>query len=108
MEVGELKVNKMIGACAKGHPYPRRTIEMIYDNACAKAEIQRRGGIHSFRRSFATHLLEQGVDLRQIQVVLGHSSIKTTQIHTHVSREEIAKIRSPLASIMSPKKAGHR
>jgi integrase/recombinase XerD len=90
----------------KGRPYPRRTIEKIYDNACFKSGIQRKGGIHSLRHSYATHLLEQGVDLRQIQVLLGHSSIKTTQIYTHVSREEIAKIRSPLASLKPPKNSG--
>jgi site-specific recombinase XerD len=85
-------------------PYPPRTIQKIYDNVCNKSKIQRRGGIHSLRHSFATHLLEQGVDLRKIQVLPGHSSVKTTQIYTHISREEIAKIRSPLASLMSGKK----
>lgn len=90
----------------KGRPYPRRTIEKIYENACKKAGIEKRGGIHSLRHSYATHLLEQGTDLRQIQVVLGHSSIKTTQIYTHVSRDEIAKIRSPFATLCPPKDRG--
>ena len=91
---------------SQGRPYPRRTIEKIYDNACKKAGVQRRGGIHTLRHSFATHLLEQGVDLRRIQVLLGHANIKTTQIYTHVSREEIAKIRSPLASLRPPTRNG--
>ena len=51
------------------------------------------------RHTFATHLLEQGTGLRQIQEVLGHSSIKTTEIYTHVSNKEIANIRSPLANL---------
>jgi integrase/recombinase XerD len=82
-----------------GSPYPKRTIEKIYDNACRAAGIARKGGIHSLRHTFATHLLEQGTGLRQIQELLGHSSIKTTEIYTHVSNKEISKIRSPLASL---------
>ena len=83
----------------KGRPYSRRTIQKIYENATVKAKIKRKGGIHSLRHSYATHLLEQGVDINKIRILLGHSSVKTTQIYTHVSREEIAKIRSPLAHI---------
>lgn len=82
-----------------GAPYPKRTIEKIYDNACRNAGITRKGGIHSLRHTFATHLLEQGTGLRQIQELLGHSSIKTTEIYTHVSNKEISKIRSPLANL---------
>jgi integrase/recombinase XerD len=82
-----------------GTPYPKRTIEKIYENACRSAGIQRKGGIHSLRHTFATHLLEQGTGLRHIQEVLGHSSIKTTEIYTHVSNKEISKIRSPLSSL---------
>jgi integrase/recombinase XerD len=83
----------------KGKPYPKRTIEKIYENACLSAGITPKGGIHTLRHSFATHLLEQGTGLRQIQELLGHSNIKTTEIYTHVSNREISKIRSPLANL---------
>ncbi len=76
-----------------------RTIELIYDHACQKAGVIKKGGIHCLRHSFATHLLEQGTDLRFIQELLGHSSSKTTEIYTHVSKSAITRIRSPLAKI---------
>lgn len=52
------------------------------------------------RHSFATHLLEHGVDIRYIQTILGHGSSKTTEIYTHVSKKSLAKINSPLDTIL--------
>jgi integrase len=81
----------------KGEQYALRTIQKIYENAFRKAKIRRKGGIHSLRHSYATHLFEQGVGIAQIQSLMGHANLKTTQIYAHVSQEQLSKIRSPLA-----------
>ncbi|MFZ3383029.1 MAG: site-specific tyrosine recombinase/integron integrase [Candidatus Methanoperedens sp.] len=61
-----------------------------------RAGIEKPVHVHTLRHSFATHLLENGVDIRKIQKLLGHSNLQTTQIYTQVSSEEIKKIKSPL------------
>jgi len=73
-----------------------RSAQAVFDRSVEKAEIRKKVSIHSLRHAFATHLLEDGVDLRYIQVLLGHKSVRTTEIYTHVSRMDIQNIKSPL------------
>jgi site-specific recombinase XerD len=77
-----------------------RSAEKIFDNAVRGAGITKDVSVHSLRHSFATHLLESGVDLRYIQELLGHKSSKTTEIYTHVSNKNLSRIQSPLDLIM--------
>jgi len=77
-----------------------RTAQKIFKNACKKAGIKKDVTVHSLRHSFATHLLESGIDLRYIQEILGHKSSKTTEIYTHVSTKNLSAIKSPLDNIL--------
>lgn len=78
----------------------KKTIQKIVSNSAKKAYIKKRVYPPLLRHSFATHLLEQGTDLRIIQKLLGHSSIKTTQVYTQISQASIKNIKSPLDNIL--------
>lgn len=77
-----------------------RNLQKIVNGAAKRAAIKKDVHCHTLRHSFATHLLENGVDIRHIQVLLGHADLSTTQIYAHVSTEQIKKIKSPLDSLM--------
>lgn len=72
--------------------YDERTIQQIVKNAAKKTGINRKVSPHTLRHSFATHLLEAGADIRYIQQLLGHKSLQTTQIYTHVVNRDIKKL----------------
>jgi len=80
----------------RGGKMSARTAQKIFKNALKKAKIQKPASFHSLRHSFATHLMENGTSIRFIQELLGHSSIKTTQIYTHVGMKMLWTVKSPL------------
>jgi len=83
-----------------GKQMSSRNLQKIVKRAAEKASIKKEVHCHTLRHSFATHLLENEIDIRKIQELLGHADLSTTQIYTHVSVEELKKIKSPLDTIM--------
>ena len=79
--------------------YSERSVQQIMKSWLQKARIKKEASVHTLRHSYATHLLEDGVDIRIIQEFLWHSHIRTTQIYTHISTPILSRIKSPLDSL---------
>jgi integrase/recombinase XerD len=88
--------NDYVFASERGGKLTERTAQKVFENALEKSGIKKEATFHSLRHSFATHLLENGVDVRYVQELLGHVNIRTTQLYTKVTNPSIRKIKSPL------------
>ncbi|WP_413998206.1 tyrosine-type recombinase/integrase [Flavobacterium sp. W1B] len=83
-----------------GEPYSTGSVQSVMREAIKKSGLSKKATVHTLRHSFATHLLEGGTDIRYIQKFLGHASIKTTTIYTHVTKMATDKVTSPLDSLV--------
>jgi len=88
--------NDFVFASERGGKLTERTAQKVFENALKKSGIQKDATFHSLRHSFATHLLENGVDVRYVQELLGHANIRTTQLYTKVTNPSLRNIKSPL------------
>ncbi len=92
------KVSKYVFPGRNG-PITTRNIQKIISSTAKNAGLNKKVTPHTLRHSFATHLLENGTDIRMIQELLGHSNLQTTQIYTHISSEKKKLIKNPLDDI---------
>jgi site-specific recombinase XerD len=79
-----------------GNPIDATRVQKAFHEALVKTKIQKKASVHTLRHSFATHLLEEGVEIPYIQTLLGHSDSRTTSIYLHVARKKLLKVVSPI------------
>ncbi|MEY3052173.1 MAG: Tyrosine recombinase XerD [Bacteroidota bacterium] len=73
-----------------------RSVQAVFPQSVSRSGVNPYATVHTLRHSFATHLLENGTDLRYIQELLGHASSKTTEKYTHITRKRKGKLKSPV------------
>jgi site-specific recombinase XerD len=93
--VGGRSCDEFIFVSGRGGRLTERTAQKIFVKALILANIKKDATFHSLRHSFATQLLENGIDVRYVQELLGHQNIRTTQIYTHITNPGLKNIKSP-------------
>ncbi|MFH1145702.1 MAG: tyrosine-type recombinase/integrase [bacterium] len=88
--------NDFVFSSERGEKLTTRTAQKVFENSLKRSGVVKETSFHSLRHSFATHLLENGVDTRYVQELLGHQNIRTTQTYTQVTNPQLKNIKSPL------------
>ena len=88
-------LNEYVFVSNRGGKLTQRSAQKVFEQALKKSEIKKEASFYFLRHSFATHLLESGVDVRYVQELLGHANIRTTQIYTQVTNPALKNIKSP-------------
>ena len=93
--ITEKNTNDFVFESNRGGKLTTTSLQKVFKKSLSKAQIKKEATFHSLRHSFATHLLENGTDVRYVQELLGHANIRTTQIYTKVTNPKLKNIKSP-------------